>query len=91
LGIKPVIGELAFINQGLLYTYNKDLLEFFFVVKNSEEYRDLNATKASHASEIYSIKWQPISTTSKVLHPHFLLPELQKDDTSNYPQLMVSE
>lgn len=46
-GIKPVIGNLLFIQQ-YSESPDKELLEFFFHITNTEDYRDIDLTKTSH-------------------------------------------
>ena len=91
LGIKPIIGRLVFINQWLLYTHQKDLLEFFFLIENASEFRNIDISSASHAHEIYALKWVPIEDNNTDLLPIFVIPELQKWIENTHAKLMVSE
>lgn len=73
LGIKPEVGKL-------LYIYNftqedrKQYVEFFFEVKNSTDYLEIEKHTRSHAHEIAEIVW--ISPTDDVR----ILPKLFAED-----------
>jgi len=91
LGIKPIIGSLVFINQWLLYKYQKDLLEFFFLIENPKDFRNIDISGTSHAFEIYEIDWIPIAKNENILLPNFIIPELQKGIDPKTVKIMVSE
>lgn len=48
-GIKPVVGNLLYVQQ---FTHGeKDYLEFFFHITNSEDYLHIDLSKTTHAME----------------------------------------
>lgn len=73
LGIKPEIGRLMYIN---LYSENEnDYIEFFFEVKNSQDYLDIHKFNGTHSNELIEIVWvnknQDISVMPKVIFDDF--------------------
>ncbi|MDZ7785569.1 MAG: NUDIX hydrolase [Candidatus Saccharibacteria bacterium] len=67
--ITPLIGKLLYINH--FQANNMEHLEFFFHVKNPEDYREVDLSKASHAEEeIAEIDF--IDTTKNNVLPEFL-------------------
>ena len=87
-GVKPDVGNLLYVQQ---FTYNeKDYLEFFFHVTNSEDYLDIDLSKTTHgAEEIAEIGFvEPAAT--KIL-PEFLMTEpLESFAASNAPTKAIS-
>ena len=71
-GIKPVVGNLLYIQQ---FTHgDKEYLEFFFHVTNSEDYLDIDLTKTTHGmEEIEEIGFVDPATTH--ILPEFLKTE----------------
>ena len=73
LGVKPDIGRLLYINN-YTQTDNKQHIEFFFEVKNGNDYLDTEKLARSHAHEIAEMVW--ISPTDNVK----ILPKLFAED-----------
>lgn len=68
-GVKPEVGELLYIQQ--FVHEGTDILEFFFLIKNSKDYLDIDLSKASHAAEeIAGIAFVDPKTTA--VKPEFL-------------------
>lgn len=55
-GIKPEVGKLLYINQ-YKYFENDNFLEFFFEIKNSQDYLDIGKLKGSHSYELVDVLW----------------------------------
>ena len=95
LGIKPLTAKLLFINEWLLHSRDKHILEFFYYVENSKDFIDIDISKASHNFELCEIKWIDINEDFPELQPRFLLPELRKinwNDLENHQvKIMLSE
>jgi len=55
-GVKPVVNRLLYVNQ---YKENKNLeyIEFFFEIKNSIDYLEVEKLKGTHSHEIKNILW----------------------------------
>ncbi len=73
LGIKPDVGNLLYVQQ-----YKKDSggeeLEFFFHIKNAEDYLDIDLSKTSHGHvEIERVEFIDASTNE--ILPKFLTTE----------------
>lgn len=49
VGIKPVVGNLLYVQQFI--HGDKEQMEFFFHVTNSEEFLEIDLSKATHAAE----------------------------------------
>jgi ADP-ribose pyrophosphatase YjhB (NUDIX family) len=78
-GIKPIIGELLYVQQ----FQHKDWehLEFFFHVTNSDDYEQIDLEKTTHgAIEIAEVDF--IDPTTSNLLPVFLTKEDLTDDTN---------
>lgn len=87
-GITPKVGNLLYVQQ---FTYNdKDYLEFFFHVTNSQDYLHIDLSKATHgADEIAEIGLVDAAST-KIL-PEFLMSEpLEAFAASNAPTKVIS-
>ena len=69
-GVKPEIGNLLFIQQ-FMDDGDQEQLEFFFHVKNAEDYEDLDLSKASHAEKEIA-KCDFIAPLEHVILPEFL-------------------
>jgi ADP-ribose pyrophosphatase YjhB (NUDIX family) len=73
-GIKPVVGELLYIQQFAEPGKAKEHLEFFFHVLNTREYRAVDLTQTTHGTEeIEAIEFVDPKNT-KIL-PAFLTTE----------------
>lgn len=56
LGVIPQIGHLLYINN-FTDANNTQSIEFFFEIKNSQDYRDTTNNTRTHAYEISEICW----------------------------------
>ena len=56
LGVYPKIGQLLYINN-YIDGNNKQEIQFFFEVTNSDEYKNIENIKRTHAHEIAEILW----------------------------------
>ncbi len=65
LGIDPEVGNLIYINQYI--DNDHDYLEFFFEIKNADEYLDLNNLNGKSKDSITEIVWVSKNDTIKVL------------------------
>lgn len=83
LGIEPVLGRLLYINN--FTEENQQSIEFFFEIKNGEEFMKWNEKNRSHAHELAEVRW--ISPTDEVkirpkkLEEDFRNGEVLKDET----------
>jgi len=74
LGIKPVIGNLVFIQQFINKLSRIEQLEFFFYIKNPSDYLNIDLPKTSHGHlEIAEVKF--INPTMYPILPRFLAVE----------------
>ncbi|HSX30263.1 MAG TPA: NUDIX domain-containing protein [Candidatus Saccharimonadales bacterium] len=88
IGVKPRVGNLLYVQQ---FAYNdKDYLEFFFHVTNSNDYLHIDLSKTTHgAEEIAEIGFIDAAGT-KIL-PKFLMSEpLEAFAASNSPTKVIS-
>ncbi|MEI6228551.1 MAG: NUDIX hydrolase [Candidatus Saccharibacteria bacterium] len=71
-GVVPEIGKLLFIQQ--FYDGKRENLEFFFHIKNANDYENIDLTKTSHGvEEIKQVEFIDPSDTSELpLYPQFL-------------------
>jgi len=70
LGVKPEIGRLFYINN-FTQTDGKQYIEFFFEVKNGEDYLNTEKLTRSHAHEIAEIVWVSSTDNIRVLPKSF--------------------
>ena len=87
-GIKPVVGNLLYVQQ---FPFgDKDYLEFFFHITNSDDYLHIDLTKTTHGlQEIEEIGF--IDPTSVPVLPTFLATEpLAKHAASGDPTKLFS-
>lgn len=63
LGVKPEIGRLFYVNN-FTQTDGKQYIEFFFEIKNGNDYLNTEKLARSHAHEIAEIVW--ISPTDDI-------------------------
>ena len=70
LGVKPEIGRLFYINN-FTQTDGKQYIEFFFEVKNGEDYLNTEKLTSSHAHEIAEIVWVSSTDNIRVLPKSF--------------------
>ncbi|MEO7617746.1 MAG: NUDIX domain-containing protein [Candidatus Saccharibacteria bacterium] len=82
-GIKPEVGNLLFINQLINSTHHR--IEFFYHIRNSQDYLDANLNEATHANEIAEWKLADIRNDEYDLRPSFLvkLADSYLDDPDN--------
>lgn len=71
-GIAPVVGNLLYVQQ---FQYgDKDYIEFFFHITNSQDYLQIDLTKTSHgAEEIAAIDF--VDPANEYILPKFLSSE----------------
>lgn len=80
-GIKPVIGNLLYVQQFI--HEDKDFLEFFFHVTNSKDYLNIDLSKTTHGlEEIEEIGF--IDPAANHVLPEFLKTENMFEHVSNY-------
>lgn len=87
-GVKAKIGKILYIQQ---FTYNNvDYLEFFFHIKNSQDFLNVDLTKTSHGSdELEEIGY--VNAAATTLLPSFLMTEDLLDKiTNNSPVTIIS-
>lgn len=65
-GIKPEVGQLLYINQYTGY-YGENFMEFFFEIKNCQDYLDIDKLKGSHSHELIDILWVSKEEDIKIL------------------------
>ena len=71
-GVRPFIGNLLYINQ--FNSNDKNHIEFFFHVKNSEDYLNPDISKSSHGlEELEEIDFKDLKSTP--ILPEFLTQE----------------
>ncbi|MEI7838529.1 MAG: NUDIX domain-containing protein [bacterium] len=69
-GIKPVIGNLLFINQ--FNGHDRDNIELYFHIKNSKDYLNTDLSKTSHGqAELEEIDFKEPKKTN--ISPKFLM------------------
>lgn len=87
-GIKPVIGNLLYVQQ--FVHGDKDYLEFFFHITNSEDYLNVDLSKTTHGeAEIEELGFVDPATTHVL--PDFLKTEALVDFAqSNAPTRIFS-
>lgn len=87
-GIKPTIGNLLYVQQ---FTYHdKDYLEFFFHITNTEDYLNIDLTQTTHGmEEIEAIDF--IDPSKEYVLPDFLSTEpIMEVANSNGPTKVFS-
>ncbi len=62
LGIKGDVGRLFYVNNFVCddtdyISKGTQSIEFFFEIKNSADYANMNKPTGSHADEIYELRW----------------------------------
>lgn len=87
-GVNPVVGNLLYIQQFM--HGDKDYLEFFFHITNSQDYLDIDLSKSSHGlEEIAEIGF--IDPAKLYVMPTFLSTEaLQDHAATNGPPKIFS-
>ncbi|HYH74423.1 MAG TPA: NUDIX hydrolase [Candidatus Saccharimonadales bacterium] len=87
-GIKPELGKLSYVQQ-FIYE-DKDYIEFFFNVKNVEDYLNIDLSKTTHGElEIAEIAF--VNPADVVIKPEFLATEpLMEVIASNGPTRVIS-
>lgn len=87
-GVEPVVGSLLYVQQ---FTHgDKDYLEFFFHITNSEDYLNIDLSKSTHGlEEIEEIGF--IDPTGTKILPEFLATEpLEEVATADGPTRVIS-
>ncbi len=83
LGIKPVVGDLLFIQQFVHKAAEREEIEFFFRVLNVDDFDHIDLSKTSHGNEeIQTVEF--IDPTKNEVRPRFLSKE-SLDNLSNRP------
>ena len=85
LGIVPVVGRVMYINT-FVDGDSKQSIEFFFEIKNSAEYVDLENTHRSHAHEIDQYVW--VSPGDDVLIKPLKFGEMFKNNELNSSEVV---
>lgn len=86
-GIKPVVGNLLYVQQ--FVHSEKEYLEFFFHIKNSEDYFNVDLSKTSHGmAEIERIDF--IDPASSHILPTFLKTEPLSDHAARGTAKVIS-
>ncbi len=81
-GVKPVIGNLLYIQQ-FKQANGVEQLEFFFHILNTDDYQDIDLSKSSHGqTEIAELEF--IDVKNSVILPDFLRQE-SFDNLVNQP------
>ncbi len=70
LGISPEIGQLLYVNN-FINKNNVHLVEFFFEVLNSAEYKNIENIKRTHAHEIAEVYWAKPDDSVTILPREF--------------------
>lgn len=90
-GIKAELGQLAFVNQFI--NADNHRVEFFFLVRNGADFRNLDHTTASHGFEINSFTFGNPADPKLNLLPSFIgarFPELLAQGDDIPTELVVS-
>ncbi|HEY5667902.1 MAG TPA: NUDIX hydrolase [Candidatus Saccharimonadales bacterium] len=89
-GIKPVVGNLLYVQQ-FTHRSDKDYLEFFFHITNGGDYVHIDLANTTHGmEEIEEIGFIDPATTH--IMPEFLKTEpLSEHATSNDPAIIISK
>lgn len=81
LGVQPEIGKLLYVHTLINYE-NKQIVEFFYEVKNGSEYVECHTLDRTHAHELADILW--VSSENASLDRNLLLPtEVMQDCIDN--------
>lgn len=70
LGVEPEIGKLLYVNT-FLSADKTEYVEFFFEVKNGEEYLNIDGLERTHAHELAEILWISPNDNVSVLPKQF--------------------
>lgn len=70
LGVLPEVGRLLYINT-FLSDNKTEYVEFFFEVKNGEEYLNIDELERTHAHELAEILWISPSDNISILPKQF--------------------
>ncbi len=66
LGVAPLLGKLRYVNT-FVQQNGTQSVEFFFLVNNAKDYRDLSSQQPSHAFELSSVSWVTKSDQRKFM------------------------
>ncbi len=88
-GIAPEIGNLLFIQQ---YTENEDSeqLEFFFHIKNSEAYRNVDLSKTTHGEREIAQYGFVDPKEANLLPADLQQTDISSHITQNYPAVLFT-
>lgn len=81
-GVEPVIGKLLVVQDAILEANDIQLIEFFFEVKNTADYVQIDFSKTTHGFEVSEMKFVAPEDESVKIRPSFL-PELVKEINQN--------
>jgi 8-oxo-dGTP diphosphatase len=88
-GIKPIVGNLLYVQQ--FVQGEREFIEFFFHITNSQDYLSIDLSKTSHGEEEIE-KIDFIDPTTNYVLPKFLSSEdLNSFATSNEPTRIFYE
>ena len=88
-GIAPVIGKLLFVQQ--FHDGEKEQLEFFFHIENSQDYLEIDLESTSHGMEEVS-RVEFIDAATERILPEFLTEiDIKPHLTGAKPVLVMSE
>ena len=77
LGIEPEIGDLAYIHE--LIHPDVDIVEFFYWIRNVDDYRELQQSTGTHAFEISEMRRMDIFDDTINFAPKKLTESLRKN------------
>jgi ADP-ribose pyrophosphatase YjhB (NUDIX family) len=66
LGVEPELGRLLYVNT-FVDSENSQSVEFFFEVKNGNQYSDVKKLKGAHAHELAEIIWATPADDVRIL------------------------
>ena len=84
-GIKPEIGKLLLVHDMVLP--NAHRIEFFYLIKNSADYHNIDLSKGTHGFEIAETLFLDPTVTDKTILPAFLkdiVPEIISVGPENF-------
>jgi ADP-ribose pyrophosphatase YjhB (NUDIX family) len=73
LGVRPLLGQLLYVQQ-LFLRSGEQRVEFFFMVNNPEDYMAADITKTSHGFELDEVSFTGLRNVEVL--PNFLTTEL---------------
>lgn len=86
LGVKPVVGDMLYIHEFVYPRDNRNNIEFFFLVKNGEDYVKFAGGEYME-EELEDYEWFPLENAFEV-KPVFLKEEFSKlSDLTKKPEM----